>query len=555
MAPEATPIKSNHPITDPAADSDSYVRLHITPLDQELLKIVLPATVLSAARNISLHTLETFPEKRYGFVDLPQTDAEKLKKKLNGSTLKGTKMRIEKARVEERIEPSGHVDTGADAEKSKKRKSKDELKLLSKKHKRDANLVEGVVLKDRKVKRGWTESTDTKVKNKKSKDKSAKDKDKDQEKKKKKKRLKSKYTEQDECLLKTRLPANKVGNLPPSDAYKKKKKRGNTREVTVHEFEKTSRFPGFLKNAVPEREGKEPVEFVDGKGWVDEDGEVVEAVKMPKVPKATNKKAKKVVAEESDDDSTSSSGTSSEEDSNSESEDAAETAEPKDILAYQQDSGMSVSSSQDDDGNTSSSASDDDETGNQAAGLKEPRPMSSSSSRSLTIKIPPPPTTPAKVHPLEALYKRPKPDETTSTPAPAQTNSFSFFGAADNPEDDDIEREAPVPSMPMTPYTRQDFEWRNIRSAAPTPDTAHPSRIKNFWAPQDDDDEDAHEGSDNEETEAQIVAANGQQGASDFQSWFWENRRDLNKSWMTRRKTVAKEKRHKENKARASKAI
>jgi hypothetical protein len=46
-----------------------------------------------------------------------------------------------------------------------------------------------------------------------------------------------------------------------------------------------------------------------------------------------------------------------------------------------------------------------------------------------------------------------------------------------------------------------------------------------------------------------------QSATTDFQKWFWENRRDLNRSWMTRRKTAAKEKRHRENKARASKAL
>jgi hypothetical protein len=34
-------------------DSDEFVRLHITPFDAELVKVVIPASVLPVARNIS----------------------------------------------------------------------------------------------------------------------------------------------------------------------------------------------------------------------------------------------------------------------------------------------------------------------------------------------------------------------------------------------------------------------------------------------------------------------------------------------------------------------
>ncbi|KAF5004092.1 hypothetical protein FDECE_9407, partial [Fusarium decemcellulare] len=110
-----------------AADSSSdFTRLHISPLDPELLKIVLSASVAPKARNISYHTIETFPERRYGFVELPSMDAEKLKKKLNGAVLKGTKLRVEKARPEERVEPTGELDKEDELkEKKKKKKSKD----------------------------------------------------------------------------------------------------------------------------------------------------------------------------------------------------------------------------------------------------------------------------------------------------------------------------------------------------------------------------------------------------------------------------------------------
>src|SRR5271170_3536799 len=86
-----------HPSETEELDS-KYTRLHITPLNPTLLPSILPPAVLTAARNISYHSLQTFPEKEFGFVDLPSMEARKIKKKLNGSILKGTKVKIEEAR-------------------------------------------------------------------------------------------------------------------------------------------------------------------------------------------------------------------------------------------------------------------------------------------------------------------------------------------------------------------------------------------------------------------------------------------------------------------------
>ena len=480
-------MKAEAPSSQQAATStDDYVRLHISPLDADLVKIIVPAAVLPQARNISYHTIETFPEKRYGYVDLPQMDADKIKRKLHGAVLKGVKVRVEKARPEAVPEPAGD-------ESKKKRKAAASEDGEAKKRKRDRNVVEGVVLKDRKVKRGWTESADTKRR--------SKDKDKDKDKtKEKRNRPKSVYTEQDECLLKTKLPPNAVSEQDP---HKKKKKKGNARDVTVHEFEKTTKFPSFLKNTVPGAKDKPAAEFVDGKGWVDADGNVVEAA-PPERPKRKKKAAAPPPESESEDTSSSGSSTSSSDDSDSEVEETPSRKE---------------------------------------------RPMSSSSSRSLTIKIPSPATPGKEVHPLEALYKR------HNTETPAQTGAaepFSFFaeGNDDIEEDEGPDKPPTLIAMPMTPYTRQEFEWRNVRSAAPTPDTAHPSRMKNFWAP-----DDAGDGVQEEDEEDEGEKDEPQPASSDFQSWFWENRRDLNRSWMTRRKTAAKEKRHRDNKSRASKAV
>jgi hypothetical protein len=106
---------------------------------------------------------------------------------------------------------------------------------------------------------------------------------------------------------------------------------------------------------------------------------------------------------------------------------------------------------------------------------------------------------------------------------------------------------------------------RGVRSAAPTPDTAHPSHRFIPWDPEDDirdqnDDELADENSEEDEPAApNSAAAHGEdkdaRTTSDFQKWFWENRGELNRSWKRRRKLAGKEKRYRENKARMARAI
>lgn len=573
-------------------DSDDFVRLHITPFDAELAQVVIPASVRPVARNISYHTIETFPEKRYGFVEIPEADAEKLKKKLNGATLKGCKMRIEKARPEARIEPTGEEEQVPE----KKKKSPNGGKDKSKKRKREVDVLEGVALHDRQIKRGWTEIPSTNKK-KTRKDKDSKDKEKSKERE-KRKRPTSKYTEGEECLLKTKLPPNTLKNLAPGELEHKKrsKKKVSSREVVIHEFEKTTKFPSFLKTSIA-TDQKKAAEFVEGKGWVDEEGNIVEEVKEKERPKAPQRPKKapkpKPVPAESEDDSTSSSGTSSE---GTSSEDESEEESDKEVKAETKVKAKGTSKAappaatkvdneeNDDDSDTSSDGSsedsDEEEQSSKAAEKATPKSTSKASgskstpgsTKPLAIKIPPPETpTIVEVHPLEALYKRPKPDGDAPTSVP-KDEPFSFFEGGDEDEDEEVEgqsSQAAPATVPMTPFTRQEFDWRNTRSAAPTPDTAHPSRMR-FWgaSPEKDvemgDVDEVDEQEEEEEGEEEAYGegeddenpAQGKASATtDFQKWFWENRRDLNKSWMTRRKTAAKEKRHRENKARASKAV
>lgn len=549
----------------------SYTRLHVTPLDPELLSVVLPTSIRPRARNISYHSLPAFPEKRYGFLELPSEDADKIKQKLNGAVLKGVKIQIQPARPERIPEPLGSAAMAGEKQEKREKKPKDKSK--SKKRKRDGEEVAGAVLEPgRKVKRGWTVPADAP---KPRKETSKRDKS-DKDKKRAKKEIKSKYTDHAECLIKTSLPNSSGDN--EDGGGEKRRKKSKSKEAVVHEFEKTTKFPTFLKTAVPSSsKRKSELEFVEGKGWVDEDGTVVEAVKTRSASaNRTTTPAKKTniaVPQDNQSDSSDSSDASDgseADDGNESSDDGSSSESASDEEAAKVDSPSNRAKSDATKGTTASPLSI----------LKpEPaRPQSSSSAKSLTIKIPP--ATP-KVHPLEALYKRPKqpngtPAQSTTSNAEPGTEPFSFFGDAGSgsgEEDDDADSSAddtgPTIQMPMTPFTRQDFESRGIRSAAPTPDTAHINRSFKLWPREDaeeDIDEELEDGQDDEQepldgNSGRSVLADGSDKeheappAGSFQDWFWKNRGDLNRSWKKRRKTAAKEKRYRENQARADRAI
>jgi hypothetical protein len=181
------------------------------------------------------------------------------------------------------------------------------------------------------------------------------------------------------------------------------------------------------------------------------------------------------------------------------------------------------------------------------------------------------------VHPLEALYKRPAPITTTTTttttietkpPAP----SFSFFGADENEDIDMEESDAKGDDEvkpPMTPYTQRDFEWRGLRSAAPTPDTAHGNK-RFIWPVKDDSaspsaspslaseapSKNAKKGNKRDQIKGGMEedGKNGdgesKEEQSEFQKWFYEHRGEANRAWKKRRKVVGKEKRQRENRKR-----
>lgn len=494
-------------------------RLHITPLTPDLLPSVLPASLQSSATDISFHTLPTFPENNYGYVSLPTMEADKIKKKLHGSILKGKKFKVETARPEKKRDRDENDPGDGEPDSSSKKKS-------SKKRRAENGVLNGQELPEgRKVKRAWTESAEGKQERRKEEKKQRK------EEKKAKAQVKSKYSEKDECLFRTQVPPNK-SSIVDEKQDKKLKKKKPAKEVVVHEFENTVTHPSFLRSGT---EGTAPAAtFEEGKGWLDDSGNVKEAAsdrikssqyKPGQVPGAKEKKksksqksakkSKPVEKEESEsEDWTSSSGSSSD-DSDSESE------------------GSALGSSDKSHEQTEDKHNENQQSHSKTTSLDQDESSVETSEQPST-----------EVHPLESIFKRPAPDSSENKPAAEPNASFSFFG------NDDIEsdEEPTGPVEPHTPFGKKDLENREQRSAAPTPDTGLVGRTINW----NDSEADAMDDESSIDTPASgKTGAGGEE--TGFAKWFWENRGDNNRAWKRRRREVAKEERQRENRRKGMK--
>ncbi|KAF3484236.1 uncharacterized protein GIQ15_03560 [Arthroderma uncinatum] len=516
--------------------SDTAVkRLHITPLDAAILDTVLQPSIRHLATDISFHTIETYPENNYGFVTLPVVDADKVTKKLNGAILKGKKFRIEQAK------PAPTSTTTAISQQrsvgSASRKHPDTLeKDIPLKRKATENTIEGYELPSpRKVMRGWTEPRASLGRSKK----------KDEDSKKSKKQP-SKYSNGSECLFRTVPPANK--------STKSSKKREGADSVTVHEFKKTIKHPSFVKSGENVAPSKLTGEYVEGKGWVDREGNVKEQPpKRSERPQAqSSTKSKEAVAVVKADKKT-------------------DTTVESPVASSESGSSEAASSSSDD--WTSSEGSDESSEAEESDGESSGTGSSSSSAasdgeESEAVEQEPPAApveevaSAAQVHPLEALFKRPK-SSGSSIPNPHLTidTQFSFFGNAED-SGSDIEAHNEGYTEPQTPFTALDLQSRSMRSLAPTPDTALPTKIT-FWENDANEDylRDDNDGldvaaADKEHTLSPTKpgAKRGKDGADDseFAQWFWENRGDNNRAWKRRRREAGKEKRQRDNKSHSS---
>ncbi|KAF3926927.1 hypothetical protein ABW20_dc0106468 [Dactylellina cionopaga] len=252
-SPARPPKSKKSKVVSSAAQTSATdpVRLHITPLTAESAKAIVPAKHLATA---SFHAIDTFPERSYGFVTVPRADAETLRRKYNGTVFRGVKMSVEEARPSKMATPS------SDSEESAK--SKREKSPRSDKSKREDGVLPGFEIPEgRQVKRGWTKDINQKGG---------------------KSKIKALNTTS-ECLFKTILPPVIASELKKTEFGEekpsKKKAKGKTvkDQVVVHEFKHSTKFPSFLKmNSLPTDSTGKSAEFVDGTGWVNEAGEVIE---------------------------------------------------------------------------------------------------------------------------------------------------------------------------------------------------------------------------------------------------------------------------------------
>jgi hypothetical protein len=500
-----------------SVEDTALSRLHIAPFNQELLKVYVPPSIQPLVSNISYHSTQTFPELGFGYIELPAAEAQKLKKKLNGSVMKGKKVKVQDAQPEKR---KAIVEEGIGGDETDRPRKK------TKKEKKQDGVISGVELPgDRKVKRGWTEPR--------TRDKSKKNRKETNTKPQKK----SQYTNEPEVLFRTKLPANVATLQSKSTRSAIEKVKGsvnNSTEVTVHEFANTKKYPNFLRDTSTQRTKKPSAEYVKGTGWVDEDGNVIEP---------ETKRQRSIQKQTSLDEP------SSTEENEHFSEILSNNASSSEKTVATDDEESSVLSSSSVVSSTSSDDSDDSES--EKPGLE------------VRVSSPTPPTsaaTPNEVHPLEAIFKRPK-QPSSAKLAPIKT-SFSFFGAdVDVGAGEDGNEKSTGLKEPVTPFTKQDLQWREIRSAAPTPDTAAiGGRFDAPWKgyeDEEDGDEDEYEEGQNDTVVRGVAGGglpsvalqNGEKKESEFAKLFWQNRAENNQAWKKRRAEVLKSQRKKRNRA------
>ncbi|KAK6415777.1 hypothetical protein LTR95_017535 [Oleoguttula sp. CCFEE 5521] len=510
------------------ADAPATVRLHIAPFNPALYPSLLSSTAQAAASNISYHTLETFPERGFGYLDLPRLEADKLRKKLNGTTLKGTKMKVEEARPEKKRK--------ADETEEERKVRK---KVKREKKGREDGVLEGWEMEEgRHVKRGWTDGKEVKVKRvKKSKDeKDAKPEKRKEGKGKKESRAGKKV------LFKTVIPPNAIEVVASENADGKvkekkirKERTGSKKEKSVKEFSKSKKFAAGTNEASIARAA---LKHEDGKGWVDDDGNVVEPERVSKRIKRERDAMEKEVPAKVDT-----------------TKAAAHGRSPSPVVVLPE---PTVEGSSEDKSSAISSDSSDSENN------EDDTNATTSLAHTATTKSEPElVTAPRDIHPLEALYKRPATatsDNERTRPAPIDT-SFSFFASGDSA---DIEEDAAVPSMhpPQTPHTKQDLEWRALRSAAPTPDTAAIGRKLSFpfaAHAHDENGMDEHEGEDRDDLDVTLgaveigtgeTAPSGRRDGKEegeFRKWFFEHRGENNRGFKRKRREAKKLVRQREN--------
>ncbi|KAI9681808.1 MAG: hypothetical protein M1829_000553 [Trizodia sp. TS-e1964] len=251
MSPNSQPSPALQ-LTSAAVPGQDTIRLHISPFTPELLNSLLPPSILPLAQDLSYHTLETFPEKSYGYVTLPTAQGKKLRGRLNGLIIKGTKVRIESARPQRSLaisrtdEPTG-------------RKLALRLQQAPIRRPNKRNCVPGIELPSgRRVQRGWAKPASTAKKSLLLGDTVSR----------------ARASSKPDCLFRMKLPSPSLssGRLP------------HLREIVVRENSQVRKWPSFLRDDANPPKGSRVLQFIDQQGWFNEAGDLVEAHPALKSP-------------------------------------------------------------------------------------------------------------------------------------------------------------------------------------------------------------------------------------------------------------------------------
>jgi hypothetical protein len=521
---------------------EGNLRLHITPFSKDLAQSILSTNSTIAVGTISHHTLETFPEHSYGYIELPTMEAEKLKRKLNGSILKGKKLQVENARPEKRgLEPE--KDKGdLPSENQESRPPKRPRKARS-------ELQGHELTSERKIKRGWTEPEKGNHKSSLNERTSS--------------RVASKYTDKSECMFRVQLPPNKKDGSPHKTGNEKAQRTTKDKSAkVVHEFERSVKQPSFIRNETRTANVGVASKYVDGQGWIDKDGNVLEEEKKRQMRSRDRTDKSQRVQRRAEPERLSAFHTSAsneEQDSSSDTNGECKQAKdasitiPADATAgnqhvvpenvHEEETSSSGGSSSNSDSSSEPSKEEENgsesstDSGSNAADVENPEQTKASplgTSKASTA-----------VHPLEALFKRPNQAASqTRNKRPLEINTeFNFF----EPDEEQM--------ILQTPFTTRDLQLRGLRSAAPTPDTALPTR-RFFAESASPSSKNGFEDEADPDSPSDDILPTGEpnkkEGESEFAKWFWEHRGENNRAWKRRRRETMKEKRQREKKQKGS---
>ena len=535
---------AQHETTDTALGS--LTRLHITPFTPDLYQTLVPTASRESARCVSFHQIETFPESAYGYISLPEAEAQRLKR-LNGAFLKGKKILVADARAEKWM-IAGNMDIGNSGNLRKSSSKRQKTKIPN----RD-NVIPGYELpKTRHVKRGWAVTATAKSSNLG---------------KKRDSQAKSDDISKSDVIFRTSVPPNRRSITPKTNKADKVAEKSERKAIEVK-----AKGHKRLHSRQSVANNKVVSQYVDGQGWVNEDGVTVEAHIMKK---------------QKTDNPPSSPGRDS---ANQGERIISKTGEQSVLLDEPasfngetmsgQISQLSVEECRKEKISASMSMSPktEDHLVTRRSSLATKNPSKVQKQRQVSFALceedlaadsdPNPNEEPKsaadhEVHPLESIFKHSKSADKGSKLAPIQT-SFSFF------EDNELDNED-VHEPPQTPFTIQDRRYRRIRSPAPTPDTAAINRRVDWpWTEGNahpvnneeskktmpiGDTEHNTEFEENESFEAQgsdkgeTNKGNKKDTAeSEFAKWFWENRGENNRAWRRRRREAMKAERQRQNK-------